>query len=495
MRNYKNKVLKYSNLLMLFALLFTMGGCSSKDGSREYKKALKLINKGEYNDAFELLLTIDKNEEVKNKIEEIKYDITDVTLPEGIEVIEKKQFENCINLKNIVLPEGLNKIDEQAFNGCKNLKTITLPDTISFIGESAFRNCSSLASITLPNSLTNMGESVFRYCNSLTIYCEPNEKPKFWQKRWNDSDRPTYWGINESNYIEKDGLEYVIRSNNAILSGYYGDDSKVVIPSKVNNYEVNEIGAYAFSYRYYLKSVLINNSIDIINENAFRGAENLILYCESEKVLDGWDEHWNASNLPLNFGVDKLFEKDGYEFVLIDNEARISRCIADSDEVVIPSSVEIDNKSYNITSIGEAAFYKCNSIKKLTFPNTLKTIGSYSFSGCERLEQVVLNEGLVNIDSYAFYNCRKLKNINLPSTLKSIQEKAFFSCVSLEYVVIPLSVVTIGDNAFRYCSSLTIFIEAESKVDTWSNTWNYSYRPTYYAGKWEYVNGVPTLKK
>ena len=32
---------------------------------------------------------------------------------------------------------------------------------------------------------------------------EIDNKPKTWQKRWNDSERPVYFGVNKDNYYEE----------------------------------------------------------------------------------------------------------------------------------------------------------------------------------------------------------------------------------------------------------------------------------------------------
>ena len=74
----------------------------------------------------------------------------------------------------------------------------------------------------------------------------------------------------------------------------------------------------------------------------------------------------------------------------------------------------------------------------------------------------------------------------------SIGNRAFFNCFSLTSIIIPDSVTSIGDYAFFGCPSLTIYCEAKSIPSGWDYKWNSSNRPVYWAGQWEYVNGVPT---
>ena len=105
-------------------------------------------------------------------------------------------------------------IENYAFNGFSHLREISLPSSLTKIGESSFRNCRNLLSVTIPSSVSVIGDYAFRYCNSLTIYAEIDSQPKFWYKKWNDSERPVYYGVNESNYIVND----VFNINISIIS-------------------------------------------------------------------------------------------------------------------------------------------------------------------------------------------------------------------------------------------------------------------------------------
>ena len=53
-----------------------------------------------------------------------------------------------------------------------------------------------------------------------------------------------------------------------------------------------------------------------------------------------------------------------------------------SGEVVIPSSITVGGKEYNVTSIGNIAFCDCRLLTSVTIPNSVTSIGSYAFLGC-----------------------------------------------------------------------------------------------------------------
>ena len=106
-----------------------------------------------------------------NFAEAVKYGLTVVVIPEGMEVIP----DNYLNIeygtneiKKVVLPSTLKSIGNFAFDGCSKLVEINLPDGLKTIGVRAFYGCKSLKSIEIPDSVESMGANAFQNCNSLT---------------------------------------------------------------------------------------------------------------------------------------------------------------------------------------------------------------------------------------------------------------------------------------------------------------------------------------
>ena len=67
---------------------------------------------------------------------------------------------------------------------------------------------------------------------------------------------------------------YNIEDNYAIITGYTGSESILVIPSVIDGYTVSEIGDSAFSSEK-IKSVIISNGIQRIGWFSFQGCPNL----------------------------------------------------------------------------------------------------------------------------------------------------------------------------------------------------------------------------
>ncbi|MGO5023073.1 leucine-rich repeat protein [Lawsonibacter sp. LCP25S3_G6] len=88
---------------------------------------------------------------------------------------------------------------------------------------------------------------------------------------------------------------------------------------------------------------------------------------------------------------------------------------------------------YTITSIGDSAFYRCESLTSITLPEGVTFIGEYAFSGCASLTSVDLSRctNLTSIGGYAFSHCNALTSIALPESVTSIGECAFQNCKEL----------------------------------------------------------------
>ena len=74
-------------------------------------------------------------------------DITGITIPVGVEIIEGLVFSGCSALEIVSLPAGLQELGSQAFRNCTGLKRVNIPASLASVGQDAFQNCNALKDV------------------------------------------------------------------------------------------------------------------------------------------------------------------------------------------------------------------------------------------------------------------------------------------------------------------------------------------------------------
>ena len=109
------------------------------------------------------------------------------------------------------------------------------------------------------------------------------------------------------------------------------------------------------------------------------------------------------------------------------------------------TAVVVEN---GITSVGDYAFYDCDSLTSVSLPEGLRTIGNYALYSCNALSTINLPSGVTSLGSYSFAYNEKLKNVTLPSTLTTIGSNAFYCCSALTKITLPEELTAIQYEAF-----------------------------------------------
>ena len=156
--------------------------------------------------------------------------------------------------------------------------------------------------------------------------------------------------------------------------------------------------------------------------------------------------------------------------------------------IVIPDNVKHDGQFYQVTTIGENAFYQCDELKTITLSNSIRVIEEKAFRKCSSLTSILIPRNVWHIGETAFAetpsiesiyvdsanvkfdsrdNCNAIidtktntlivgcKNTRIPNTVTTIGDRAFRGCKNLLSIEIPISVDSIGWGAFYGCDSLS----------------------------------------
>ena len=108
----------------------------------------------------------------------------------------------------------------------------------------------------------------------------------------------------------------------------------------------------------------------------------------------------------------------------------------------------------SVTSLGVGAFYDCNGLNTITIPDSVTSIGDSAFNKCSNLTSITIPDSVTSIGGEAFYQCTSLTSINIPDSVTSIGGATFYLCVRLKSVTIGKSVTSIGVSAFYNCTKL-----------------------------------------
>lgn len=293
-------------------------------------------------------------------------EITSIVVEEGVTGISANTFQYCVNAKTAVLPSSLTYLGDYAFYKCRALESIVMPETLDVLGANCFDECYKLESVTVPYGVEEIPDAAFAKCMAMKSIVIPETVEEIGYSAFAGCTalKDVYYsGAQEDwEYIDvKTGNKYL---QNA--SFHCGDNSWLADEDRVAALEwsISKKGVLTISgdgmmpdyshvespwasRRKEIKSVVIEDGITSISENAFQ-------YC---------------SNL---------------------------------ETASIPDSVK---------SMGNAAFYKCGKLKEIEIPEGVEIIGEETFNCCDALKTVYIPASVTEIENSAFNACYHIETV------------------------------------------------------------------------------------
>ena len=95
------------------------------------------------------------------------FSLNDITVPLGVETIERYAFDGCNNIRKITIPNSVMYIENNAFANCTYLEEVIIPDSVKYIEDNAFSRCPNLERIEIRSKEVRISRSAFTDCPNL----------------------------------------------------------------------------------------------------------------------------------------------------------------------------------------------------------------------------------------------------------------------------------------------------------------------------------------
>lgn len=393
-------------------------------------------------------------------------------------------------------------IGDGAFFGLYEITSVTIPDGVTSIGEEAFDSCYGLTGITIPASVTSIGEDAFYCCYKLVEVCDLSSLGI--EVGSEDNGRIGYYARNiytatsgESKLsTDDDGYIFYADDDGCYLIGYLGSDTALTLPESCDG-RAYDIYKYTFAYFRKLRSVVIPEGVTEIGKRAFHYCDSLESITVPEGVTSIGDGAFYECEQLTCFGVPGTVTKIGdgafeYCYKLVEVYDRSSLNITkgaksngkigyyalnvytDTDG---ESKLSTDDDGYMFYEDGDLCYLVAYTAEAsaLTLPSSCSgkdyKIYTYAFYNRSDITSVVISSGVTEIGRSAFEGCCCLTSVTVSECVTKIDDNAFANCFGLAEVYDLSSLgITAGsvDNGRIGVFALAVYdnADAESKLST-----------------------------
>ena len=330
-------------------------------------------------------------------------------------------FWDCDHIVEVWL-SLIRSIEQMNFCYCDNLEYINL-DEVEYIANDVLSYCSNLKGLSLPR-VESIGSHTF---------C--------------DNESLEYISLN-SEYLEE--VNTIANDNISLTTINLGTRVSSIINSFNGCAAITEVYCKATT-----PPALTDSFDSVVAPTIYVPADSVNVY----KRAEGWKEFaivgydfengeivevqpnnqiWYTSS---DGNIVEPYKTNVFGATIISNEYNNGKGVITFDD--------------SVTTIGNSAFYDCDSLTSVNIPDSVTTIGDYAFYGCESLTTVTLGESVASIGDYAFYNCTNLETVYCTPITPPTPGICIFKYLYLDYyhLLIPCSIHVPAESYQNYCNN------------------------------------------
>lgn len=315
----------------------------------------------------------------------------------GVQVVGEYAYAQFQSLTHIWIDEGVKVIGRGAFAFCPNLEKVILPESLEYIDDYAFIGCPKLREI---------------------VRIPDEKKSEKERQQENKARAANKFEVDYTGTKKKDERDY-----------------RPQLPKKVMG-----IGDFAFSECPALKHIVCLGDIDHVGKGAFAGSGLTEAIFKGDLIQIGDFAFYSNPNMTdisiqgktTSIGdrafaeCSSLTDFDFKKGLTTIGEAAFGKCksLSNAGMLDIPQTV---------TDIGAGAFAFCESLSGVSIP-PVKEIKTQTFLGCTGLMDVKLSNGTEKIEKAAFRKCDSLGKMTFPRTIGGLESLAFSDCTTLALI-------------------------------------------------------------
>ena len=415
--------------------------------------------------------------------------ISSITLPNSITIIDSYALKGCSEIINFVVPSKLQKIGDYAFQNCSNILAYDMPKTLLQIGVGAFDGNIGMSQLTFNsiaaptiadgnifsgttsslkvrvpasgkasyvNNLSNRSfaedtymygltgttpiaiykDNIFRYIYYIDILNSAggsSNPPTGRVEVYQTQKFEVTFTPNAGNRIEAICVD---SSDDNLLTAAEGDSQTYVFDNIQNSHIIEAV--YSKMYiRLDINGGEGNQPLVVYNDDKtmFKINDNI------EPSMSGKEFYYYSTNpadnekgqngvrydLGLWYDLPSLISSTTLYAIYLTPTSYTTT----SQYVVVPKTVSAITGSSSKNMFGTASD---STLKFITLHRNTTTIGSYALYSCKTLTGISHSDGVLAVGNCAFYECAALTKYRVATATTSLGGEAFEDCTSLKDV-------------------------------------------------------------